>query len=203
VAAVSCGRFVLAAVPLRVPSEHRGDDPGTLGRRVLQAPAPARSCIGEKKRSAACPTHSHATEDDVWLWRPALSLRGPSGSPRMAQMGRGAMECGGLRLRFRSYPGVELVTGSLVLDAAGRRRSPATMPGFHVGRPPRKKGLRYPPDPPTVEEIVAVMRIASARLAARDDLRHLCGTREERAEEPDRAGAAQRTPAGCDHRDAG
>jgi hypothetical protein len=34
------------------------------------------------------------------------------------------------------------------------------MPGFHAGRPPRNKGLRYPADPPTVEEIVAVMRIA-------------------------------------------
>ncbi|MGH8982261.1 MAG: hypothetical protein ACRDY6_00080 [Acidimicrobiia bacterium] len=24
-----------------------------------------------------------------------------------------------------------------VLDAAGRRRSPATLPGYHAGRPPR------------------------------------------------------------------
>jgi integrase len=55
---------------------------------------------------------------------------------------------------------VEALTGSPVLDAAGRRRSPATMPAFHAGRPPRHKGLRYPADPPTVEEIVAVMRIA-------------------------------------------
>ena len=47
-----------------------------------------------------------------------------------------------------------------LLDAAGRRRSPATMPGFHAGRPPRNKGVRYPADPPTVEEIVAVMRVA-------------------------------------------
>ena len=47
-----------------------------------------------------------------------------------------------------------------LLDAAGRRRSPATMPGFHAGRPPRNKGMRYPADPPTVEEIVAVMRAA-------------------------------------------
>ena len=45
-----------------------------------------------------------------------------------------------------------------VLDAAGRRRSPATMPGYHAGRPPRNKGIRYPADPPTVDEIVAVMR---------------------------------------------
>ncbi|MBA3264738.1 MAG: tyrosine-type recombinase/integrase [Thermoleophilaceae bacterium] len=47
-----------------------------------------------------------------------------------------------------------------LLDAAGRRRSPATMPGYHAGRAPRNKGLRYPADPPTVEEIVAVMREA-------------------------------------------
>jgi site-specific recombinase XerD len=44
------------------------------------------------------------------------------------------------------------------LDAAGRRRSPATLPGYHAGRPPRNKGMRYPADPPTVDEIVAVMR---------------------------------------------
>jgi site-specific recombinase XerD len=47
---------------------------------------------------------------------------------------------------------------SVLLDAAGHRRSPATMPGYHRGRPPRNKGELYPADPPTVEEIVAVMR---------------------------------------------
>ena len=46
------------------------------------------------------------------------------------------------------------------VDVAGRRRSPATLPGYHAGRPPRNKGMRYPADPPTVEEIVAVMRTA-------------------------------------------
>lgn len=51
-------------------------------------------------------------------------------------------------------------TVSSVLDSAGRRRSPATMPGYHAGRPPRNKGLRYPADPPTVQEIIAVMREA-------------------------------------------
>jgi site-specific recombinase XerD len=50
------------------------------------------------------------------------------------------------------------MTLPVLIDAAGRRRSPATMPGYHVGRPPRKEGMRYPADPPTVEEIVAVMR---------------------------------------------
>src|SRR4051794_32590947 len=38
--------------------------------------------------------------------------------------------------------------------------SPATMPGFHAGRPPRDQGIRYPADPPTVEEIVSVTRAA-------------------------------------------
>jgi site-specific recombinase XerD len=47
-----------------------------------------------------------------------------------------------------------------LVDCAGRRRSPATLASFHQGRAPRNKGLRYPPDPPTVEEIVAVMRVA-------------------------------------------
>jgi site-specific recombinase XerD len=47
---------------------------------------------------------------------------------------------------------------SALLDVAGRRRSPATLPGYHAGRVPHNKGQRYPADPPTVEEIVAVMR---------------------------------------------
>jgi hypothetical protein len=55
----------------------------------------------------------------------------------------------------------------MLLDRAGRRRSPATMPGFHEGRPPRNKGLRYPADPPKVEEIVAVMRTAGDGAHAR------------------------------------
>jgi len=36
------------------------------------------------------------------------------------------------------------------------------MPGYHAGRPPAKKGRRYPADPPRVEESVAVMREAGA-----------------------------------------
>jgi len=43
-----------------------------------------------------------------------------------------------------------------LLDRAGRRRSPATTASFDEGRAPSNKGLRYPPDPPSVEEIVAV-----------------------------------------------
>jgi integrase len=47
-----------------------------------------------------------------------------------------------------------------LLDCLGRPRSPAATSAFHVGRPPRNRGLRYPADPPPVEEIVAVMRAA-------------------------------------------
>jgi hypothetical protein len=32
-----------------------------------------------------------------------------------------------------------------LLNAAGRRRSPATLPGYLAGRRPRNKGLRYQP----------------------------------------------------------
>jgi integrase len=49
---------------------------------------------------------------------------------------------------------------SVLYDATGHRRAPVTMPRFHEGRAPRNKGRRYPADPPTVEEIVAVMRAA-------------------------------------------
>jgi integrase len=51
---------------------------------------------------------------------------------------------------------------SVLYDAAGHRRSPVTMPGFHDGRAQRNKGHRYPADPPTVEEIIAVMRTAGS-----------------------------------------
>ncbi len=52
------------------------------------------------------------------------------------------------------------MTALVLLDAAGRRRSPATLPGYHSGRAPRNKGRRYPADPPPVEEIIAIMRRA-------------------------------------------
>ena len=52
---------------------------------------------------------------------------------------------------------------SVLLDAAGHRRSPATMPGYHRGRPPRNKGEQYPADPPTVDEIIAVMGVVGDR----------------------------------------
>jgi hypothetical protein len=40
------------------------------------------------------------------------------------------------------------IMSELLLDRAGRRRSPAPMPGFHAGHAPGNKGLRCPADPP-------------------------------------------------------
>ena len=48
-----------------------------------------------------------------------------------------------------------------LLDTAGRRRSPATLSDFHARRAPGNKGQRYAADPPTVDEIIAVMRHAA------------------------------------------
>ena len=48
-----------------------------------------------------------------------------------------------------------------LFDAAGRRRSPATLSDFHAGRAPGNLGQRYAADPPTVDEIIAVMRHAA------------------------------------------
>jgi hypothetical protein len=42
------------------------------------------------------------------------------------------------------------MSSELLFDAAGRRRSPAAMPGHNAGRAPRNKGMVYPADPPTV-----------------------------------------------------
>ena len=56
---------------------------------------------------------------------------------------------------------------TVLLDAAGRPRSPAMLPGHHACPSPGNKGLRYPADPPTVEEIVAVMRQAGAKIDGR------------------------------------
>ena len=39
------------------------------------------------------------------------------------------------------------MTALPVLDAAGRRWSPATLPGYHAGRAPRNKGVRFPGRP--------------------------------------------------------
>jgi hypothetical protein len=51
-------------------------------------------------------------------------------------------------------------TDVVLIDAIGRQRSKVTLPGYLAGRAPHNKGMRYPADPPRVEEIIAVMRHA-------------------------------------------
>jgi site-specific recombinase XerD len=51
-------------------------------------------------------------------------------------------------------------TDLVLIDAVGRRRANVTLPGYLAGRAPHNKGMRYPADPPRVEEIIAVMRKA-------------------------------------------
>ena len=52
------------------------------------------------------------------------------------------------------------MSDTVMIDAIGRRRSQVTLPGYLAGRAPHNKGMRYPADPPRVEEIIAVMRQA-------------------------------------------
>jgi hypothetical protein len=94
-----------------------------------------------------------------------------------------------------SHSSPRRVVTELLLDAAGRRRSPARMPGFRAGRPPRNTGMRYPADPPTVEEIVAVMRAAGDRCTTGGDCEQARGqprprpSRRRSAPERPRCGA--------------
>lgn len=43
---------------------------------------------------------------------------------------------------------------TVLIDAVGRQRSKVTLPGYLAGRAPHNKGMRYPADPPRVEEIM-------------------------------------------------
>ena len=55
----------------------------------------------------------------------------------------------------------------LLLDRAGRCRSPARMPGFHAGRPPHNKGLGIRPIRPRLRRSSpSCERPASVRTAA-------------------------------------
>jgi integrase len=78
-------------------------------------------------------------------------------APPWLRGGRAAREKSSLNALSDARGGI---MSELLLDAAGRRRSPATLPHFHARGPPRNKGIRYPADPPTVEEIIDVMRAA-------------------------------------------
>jgi integrase len=54
----------------------------------------------------------------------------------------------------------DIMSEQELVDITGRLRSPAATLGHWAGCAPPNKGLRYPADPPTVEEIILVMRQA-------------------------------------------
>jgi integrase len=54
----------------------------------------------------------------------------------------------------------DIMSEQRLVDSTGRLRSPAATPGHWAGYAPSNKWLRYPADPPTVEEIILVMREA-------------------------------------------
>jgi hypothetical protein len=62
----------------------------------------------------------------------------------------GAAAAGPIRLE-------DIMSEQGLVDITGRLRSPAATPGHWAGCAPPNKGLRYPADPPTVEEIILVM----------------------------------------------
>jgi hypothetical protein len=103
-------------------------------------------------------------------WRRARAPRSPdpvfpraglgSTAPDRAPGGPGPPQLGVDDGRVNHRPEEDAMESIALLDRAGRRRSPATTSTFHRGVSPGNKGLRYPPDPPTVEEIGAVMRAA-------------------------------------------
>jgi hypothetical protein len=79
----------------------------------------------------------------------------------------------GTVVMFVLSPKGDAMPTSRSLDSLGRRRSPASVPGYLAGRPPRSKGRRYPADPPRTEEIIAVMRCCRDGLhGAPQQLRH-------------------------------
>ena len=57
----------------------------------------------------------------------------------------------------------ETMSEPRLVDVTGRMRSPAATPGHGAGCVPPNKGMRFPADPPTVEEIILLMREAGPR----------------------------------------
>jgi integrase len=101
----------------------------------LSGISPAKSCLSMERaravrRKLGMPSRSRL----AWTWR---------GSSRGADLHRAV---------------VDALSASPPLDSLGRRRSPATVPGYLAGRPLRTKGRRYPADPPRTEEIIALVR---------------------------------------------
>ena len=98
---------------------------------------------------------------DVWCWQAGDALSRLL--PRWRSAARSG-RCAGRWLR-KSFVSQRRTSWNpyhcwIAPAGVGRRRPP---PASTKALPPRNKGRRYPPDPPTVEEIIAVMRAAGER----------------------------------------
>ena len=127
-----------------------GSDPAASQR-------PGSQCSRGDLFTAARPECESRRADD-----PGIS-RSRSGRPAAL-----AHRCcfSGLRRRVGGRGGRVIVPlskgGSHVCSEAVRRCRPSAVTGdiagYHSARSPQNKGQRYPADPPTIDEIVAVMR---------------------------------------------
>jgi hypothetical protein len=180
--------LLLRAVSERLPSPRGRARSGRGPRRLVARDRRLRrSCIREKQQRRADGSYpcSWALPTSV-VTRPARCSFRPAARMDARQQAGASMAVGAAGAPLRMSEQARAVSepeggpmSELLLDAAGRRRSPATLPTFHAGQSPRNKGMRYPADPPTTEEIV--------RLAARR--RH--GPRSPAAR-PDRRAVARR-----------
>ncbi len=131
----------------RVRSEHQAGVATELERSDMRKPRCSRLLEESRAASAAMRQRTQA--------EPA-AIAAPVSSPPPGAAGVRPIEHAAQPICSHK----EGATSSQLFDAAGRRRSPATLPGHHAGQAPRNKGRLYPADPPTVDEIVAVMREA-------------------------------------------
>lgn len=60
-------------------------------------------------------------------------------------------------IRVRTHQGQVVIEHAGATDRLGRHRSPVTLPGYHKGRAPANKGMKFPATPPSTEEVAAML----------------------------------------------
>lgn len=106
----------------------------------------------------------------IWSARTVIRVNAITGQPTArsfrftADLGRPRLHCNapGSWAPSRAEPDLweDIMSELRLTDVIGRLRSPAATPGHFAGCTPANKNMRYPADPPTVEEIILVMRQA-------------------------------------------
>jgi hypothetical protein len=148
---------------------------GAASRRSARAPCSTGGCsidrapraaddIGEgrRQRPPLFLGSEHLAQDDE---RPASADRAWDRRPSRAngQLARADRRSGQIAAHCQPVPIKEGLMESVLLDLAGHRRSPATMPGCHRGRPPGNKGRALPGRPTDGRRDRRVMRSVGDR----------------------------------------